>query len=310
MRLDTTLAVPDSRFVLVHYHIFKNGGTTIESILEREFPRGFATLHGESPAALLDAGDLASFLRNHPDVAAVSSHHLRYPKPAIRNTVVFDCCFLRHPLDRLESLYRYLRKIKSDDPLSCRAHRLSVKDFLRELVNESPHIVSNIQVTQLACASAFTRPANGEDLDQASTILREMAVPGLMDMYDESLAAAEYFLRPAFPALALEYIPQNISRPPQVGVSHPQSRETQLVGLWGAELYEDLARLNQLDLELFRRAENEIRRRIALVPEFDRRLKEFKMRCSRLEEPRSRGDSGCVAGGVDEIDAAVRLSVS
>jgi hypothetical protein len=52
---------------------------------------------------------------------------------------------------------------------------------------------------------------------------------------------------------------------------------------WGGDLYEDLLRLNQLDLELFRRAQKEIGRRIALVPEFERRLSEFRARCSRLE---------------------------
>jgi hypothetical protein len=52
--------------------------------------------------------------------------------------------------------------------------------------------------------------------------------------------------------------------------------------LWGADLYEDLARLNQLDLELFDRAENEIRRRNELIPEGPRRLLEFRSRCARL----------------------------
>jgi len=37
MRLDFTLEVPRPRFVVVHYHFFKNAGSTIESILEREF---------------------------------------------------------------------------------------------------------------------------------------------------------------------------------------------------------------------------------------------------------------------------------
>jgi hypothetical protein len=30
------------RFVILHYHIFKNAGSTIEEILERSFGEGFA----------------------------------------------------------------------------------------------------------------------------------------------------------------------------------------------------------------------------------------------------------------------------
>jgi hypothetical protein len=162
---------------------------------------------------------------------------------------------------------------------------MSARDFLRELVNDSPHIVSDIQVTQLACSGAFTRPAHSGDLERAAEIVRDMAIPGLVEMFDESLVAAEYFLRPAFPALNLEYVPHNVFRPSSPNLtSSPLHRPERLVRLWGGDLYEDLVRLNQLDLELFQRAEDEIQRRIALVPKYDRRLAEFRARCARLNK--------------------------
>src|ERR1035438_8985929 len=98
MPIDVTLMASRARFVAVHYHIFKNAGTTVERILDREFPGCFAKLHGPSADATLDAEDLAAFLDDHPNIQAVTSHHLRYPAPVLRNIVVFDCCFLRHPL--------------------------------------------------------------------------------------------------------------------------------------------------------------------------------------------------------------------
>jgi len=198
--------------------------------------------------------------------------------------VVFDCCFLRHPLDRLDSVYHYLRTIAPLDSASVRARQMNAREFLRHLANHSPHMVSEVQVTQLACAGAFTRPANVEDLERASAILGDMAIPGLVEMFDESLAAAEYFLQPAFPGVRLECTAKNVSRPggPVVSAS-PRDREQRLVDAWGGDLYEDLRRLNQLDLELFRRAQNEIQRRIALVPRSKWRLAEFRARCSRLQ---------------------------
>lgn len=47
MRLDFTLEVPRPRFVVVHYHFFKNAGSTIESILEREFAGEFEKRYRE-----------------------------------------------------------------------------------------------------------------------------------------------------------------------------------------------------------------------------------------------------------------------
>ncbi len=202
-----TLDVPGTRFVIVHYHILKSGGTTIERILQRELGGAFAALHGPHDNSILNGDHLAAFLREHGAISAVSSHHLRYPRPIIPGTVVFDCCFLRHPLDRLVSVYSYFRGINSPDPLCRRARRQSPRDFMSQTLRESPHLVSDVQVTQLANGGAFIRPANERDLERAAQILCDMAVPGLVDMFSESLVAAEYFLNPSFPGIRLRSYP-------------------------------------------------------------------------------------------------------
>jgi len=270
---------PKERFVFVHYHILKNGGSTIESILEREFGRSFASFHGPDRSSRLDGRDLERFLRCNSSIAAVSSHHLRYPKPDIRRFVLFDCCFLRHPLERLDSLYRYLRNRHSEDRYSEWAKRMSAREFLSALRNNGPDMIGNVQVTQLASGGAFTRLLNCDDLDRATKIVQEMAVPGLVEMFDESLVAAEYFLKPAFPHLSLEFVPRNVTKTRAPEGHNPSDR---LMRLWGSDLYEDLVRLNQLDLELYRRAGNEVQRRVRLIPDADNRLLEFRARCAQL----------------------------
>ncbi len=273
---DIRLSGPPPRFVVVHYHIFKNGGSTIASILQREFDQHFVTLHGPADSSTIDASGLTQFITNNPDISAISSHHLRYPKPAIPLGVVFDCCFLRHPLERLQSCYTYFKKLNSADPLSRLTRQHSPAAFLGKLLDDFPHLVSNVQVTFLANGGVFTRPADQTDLERAAATLREMAFPGLVYRFDESLVAAEYFLRPAFPNLTLEYVPQNVSRPLGGAI---EERQESLRNTWGADLYETLVRLNQADLELFRIAEREIMRRFSLVPQAEERLAEFRSRC-------------------------------
>ena len=155
MALDKIMPVPKMRYVIVHHHIFKNGGSTIEGILEREFGGGFARLHGPEADSTLVDSDLAEFLLGHAGVTAVSSHHLRYPKPVIARTVLFDCCFLRHPLARLHSHYSYLNRIRAADPLSRRARSETVRDFLEQLIDALPHQVSDVQVNLLANGGQF-----------------------------------------------------------------------------------------------------------------------------------------------------------
>jgi hypothetical protein len=274
--MDYGVSAPPARHVIVHFHMFKNGGSTIETVLQREFRGRFATAHGAHASSALDDQDIAAFLAAHPTVAAFSSHHLRYPLPSIRHTVLFDCCFLRHPLDRLQSIYTYLRAEPGrDEPIWVLAQSLGPREFMMRLIDESPHFVGNAQTLLMATGGAFTRPLDETDLLRAKEVLRRMALPGLVEMFDESLVAAEHFLRPAFPKMRLHYIPQNVTRP--AGRNFEELRS-----IWGADVYEELARLNRLDLELCVYAKEEIQRRFLLVPNPEERLMDFRERCSGL----------------------------
>jgi len=278
MRRDYTLEVPRPRFVVVHYHFFKNAGSTIESILEREFAGEFATLHGLTADTELDNDELSVFLSTHRDIKAVSSHRLRYPLPNIKNIVVFDLCFIRHPLDRLQSMYSYLRKENTGGALCQMAWDCSAGEFLRNLADESPHLVSNVQVLQLARSGRFTRPAGEEDLSRAIEVVRKMAVPGVVDLFDASMVAAEYFLKPAFPQISLHYTRRNVT----AARSEIAHREKRYRELWGRAVYDDLSALNQFDLQLHAATVDEVYGRLAVVPQAQERMDDFRSRCAAL----------------------------
>jgi hypothetical protein len=118
-------------------------------------------------------------------------------------------------------------------------------------------------------------------------VFREMAVPGIVERFAESLVAAEYFLKPAFPKLRLHHIPENVSRPPKAyQLGQRDGIEQTLVELWGEDVYAPLLRLNQFDMELFRRARIEIERRLSLLPDLRERLVAFGARCAPVVELR------------------------
>jgi hypothetical protein len=281
--MDYGVSAPPARHVIVHFHMFKNGGSTIEAILQREFRGRFATAHGSHASSALDEHDIATFLGAHPNISALSSHHLRYPLPSIRRTVLYDCYFLRHPLDRLQSVYTYLRaeppELGREDPILVLSQSQGPREFMMRMIDESPHFVSNAQTLLIATSGAFTRPLDETDLSRAKQALRQMALPGLVEMFDESLVAAEHFLGPSFPRLRLHYVAQNVTRPT---VRNFDQRLEELRAIWGADIYQELVRLNRLDLELCEYAQDEIRRRFSLLPNPEARLTEFRSRCSGL----------------------------
>jgi hypothetical protein len=276
------LALSPPRFVVLHYHIFKNAGTTIEYALRRAFGERFTTLHGPDPGSILNGEDLAPFLLEHPEITAISSHHLKYPKWAAPGVIIFDLCMLRDPLDRLRSMYQHFQRAQPVDELSRKAKDMDAQSFFDFLLNGQPHMVNDAQVNILANGAAYTRPPDSGDLVAALRLAREMSAIGVVELFDESLVAAEYFLRPAFPAIRLEYVSQNVS-PATQGQFRDEVGET---------IYRQLQKMNQFDSQLVSWAAGEVRRRFELMPDAPAKLANFRERCARLKavtEPESIG---------------------
>jgi hypothetical protein len=264
------------RFVILHYHIFKNAGTAIENLLRSNFGARFAEFEGDGPDCQLSGRSLVAWLEQHPEIQAISSHQLRYPKPEAPGFVFFDLCFLRDPIDRIYSIYTFFRKHPPQpDPLSVVAHETTLGRFVAQLVERSPHLVNDVQVTMLATDGAYLRPPSEADLARATETLLAMSFPGVADCFYESMVAGQYFWKPAFPEFDNAASPANVSREPG---STLESRLRAVRSACGKTLYEELERLNALDRELVRRARVEVARRFRLTPDCERRLTELRAR--------------------------------
>src|SRR5581483_3960722 len=91
------------RLVILHYHIFKNAGTTIEDILDHSFGDRFLPLDVPGLELPISNRDLIARLEERKELMAVSSHQIRHPLPQAPGFLFFDICFLRDPLERLRS---------------------------------------------------------------------------------------------------------------------------------------------------------------------------------------------------------------
>ena len=264
------------RFVILHYHIFKNAGTAIENLLRSNFGPHFAQFEGDGLDCQLSGPDLVAWLKQHPDVQAISSHQLRYPKPEAPGFVFFDLCFLRNPIDRIYSTYTFFRKYPAQsDPLSVLAHETTLGRFVGHLVERCPHLVNDVQVTMLATDGAYLRPPSEGDLERATETLLGMSFPGVADCFYESMVAGQYFWKPVFQEFDNAALPANVSRDPSTTL---ESRLKAVRSACGKTLYEQLESLNALDRELVRRARVEIARRFRLTPDCERRLAELRAR--------------------------------
>lgn len=268
------------RFVALHYHIFKNAGSTIESLFERSFGPGLGRFESADRGGQLSSDQLLSYLEAHPELKAVSSHQLRYPKPHAPGYVFFDVCFLRDPIDRIGSMYSYFRKgVSDDDPLCRLAHENSLGAFVARLIAGYPHMVNNVQVNMLATDGAYCRPPGRHDLERALQTLHDMSFPGVVDCFDQSVMAGQYYWRPIFPEFQIAACPANVSS------HHGSTLQQRLHGLRQScerRVFRELVALNELDLELLRQARREVHRRERLVPEHELRMRQLREGQQRL----------------------------
>ncbi len=262
------------RYVLIHYHIFKNAGSTLEIILDRNFGENWVRYDDEDPNAHVGNLELLRFLKDRPQLMALSSHQLHYPKPVARDYVFFDLCFLRDPIDRIRSIYHFFRRAgqANGDSVQEAAGRCSLGEFISYLVREHPPWINDAQVNQLAAFGVYSHPATPRDLETAIERVWKMSFPGVVDMFDESLIAGQYFTWPLFPFRDCSYRPMNVNSAP----SSLESRLRAVRDQCGRQVFKQLMELNRLDMKLVEAARNELRRRFRIVPDHDARLKSLR----------------------------------
>ncbi|SFL14246.1 hypothetical protein [Lysobacter sp. cf310] len=278
-------SVAAERFVILHYHIFKNAGSTIDYALHRNFGEGLVAFHGGYDDAVLVADDVSGLVNSDLSIRAITSHHLRYPKPVVRGVRFIDVCFIRHPLDRIRSLYHYGLKLEPTTWLGGVAQSFDEQGFVAHLVMHAPHVINDVQVNLLASGGFYARPPGAADLEDAYAIVERACALGVVDMFDISMVSIEHHLRPMFPTLSMEYVPQNVSSPQ--ASEHEEGGDGLAAAcrqVWGDALYAQVVALNEHDLRLYAKAREEVSRRFALVPDSQERLIEFGERRIALAE--------------------------
>lgn len=236
------------RHVIIHYHIFKNAGSTVDAILKKNFPLGWGTVEGKPMTYKLSNEELLSYILENPKLKAVSSHEARPPAPNESNLVFFPILFIRHPIDRIGSIYAYRRSLPKATTRSTEiAHEMDMAGYIKWcLLHPSSETISNFQTTFLSkhADGLYGQP----DLEVAIKRVRELPFVGLVEFFDKSLLQLQGYLSEAFGGLDLSYTVTNKS----IGrMSTIQERLKNIETSLGSSLYQELLEYNAMDLELY-----------------------------------------------------------
>ena len=230
------------RSVVLHYHLFKNAGNSVDAILKRNFPGRWLTAGFENPVAVAD------WICGHPEALAFSLHPAWFPLPEIADVHIHPIVFLRHPLDRIRSAYAFEQNQPSDSYGANLAKQTDLAGYIRtRLARPQDPQCRNFQTSRLA--RAVPGPEESADLDRALTALHRLPFVGIVESFEQSMARLEALLQPSFPGFKSFAVRKNVTTPSGLSLD---DRLTDLRAEIGGDLFDELRDANLEDICLHR----------------------------------------------------------
>jgi hypothetical protein len=235
------------RDLIVHYHLFKNAGSSIDEILKQNFgDRWGQSEFPRVPGVRSNSGAVGTYLQERPELLAFSSHTAMLPVPQLEGVRVHPIVFLRHPIDRIRSAYDFERKQNAKTRGAELAKQQDFVGYLRTLLKfKGNPQVKNFQAGRLAQNEPLTA---GSVRERALRALRILPFVGLVEAYDRSMERLELQLKLHFPDFRVVPVHKNAGRPTS---SSLEERLAAVKASIGTDLFDELLAANEDDLAIY-----------------------------------------------------------
>jgi len=208
---------PPARPLILHIHLFKNAGTSIEHVLRENFGDGWRGYDKDEAGAFVTDREIAAMRVADPDLAALSTHQFAPPLDDIIPGGVYPLLVLRSPLTRLRSVYEFDRQRGGVTPAAEIAVANEFPAYVDEMIRLNHPAVINAQVRLLSGAKRMRaegkRVPPVEDLMLlAWDFIDSLPYVGLVEAFDEARDAWERDIRRFAPDFRFFAARENVTR--------------------------------------------------------------------------------------------------
>ncbi|MCB1380754.1 MAG: sulfotransferase family 2 domain-containing protein [Alphaproteobacteria bacterium] len=228
------------RPVVVHYHYFKNAGTSVDEILSKNFGSRWVTAEFQG---MNNHDAVGKWILDNPDASAFSSHTAQFPLPELDNVKILPIVFLRHPLDRILSAYSFERTQISDNFGAKLAKSTDLAGYIRVRL-DAPHDTQCRNFQTFRMAKLLPGPKVSE-MDRALDALRRLPFVGLVEDFAASAMRMETWLKTYYPDFKAFTARKNVSASKNLSLDQ---RLVQMRRDIGETLYAELVDANLKDL--------------------------------------------------------------
>lgn len=237
------------RNVVVHYHLFKNAGSSVDQLLKFNFADRWMAYDSDSPNGIISCEGLEKLIQEHPQCSAFSSHQIIPPLPEVDGNV-YPIVILRDPIDRVKSAYLFEQKKQ----LGLEEPKGSLEDYIKaKFSNKRQNSIEEFQTIRLSNTfrDRFRNHKQVEDaelIESAQNFIESLSFVGIVDDFDRSVQLLIEYLKPAFPEFKGRDVKANVLQ--DLSLTQQQKREKIKQEL-SAEIYEELIARNSLDEALY-----------------------------------------------------------
>ena len=227
--------IKQKRTIILHYHLFKNAGSSLDKILQKNFNSKFLTKEFSKAKNKDTTEEVCNWIKENPDNIVFSTHS-SFPLPVLDNVNIISVCFLRDPIDRIKSAYKFERKQNVNNFSANLAKNVDFNEYVRVLQKKygEGSQCRNFQTHKLSQIV----PIHDNTFTNAIEALSRITFVGLVEEFDKSMKVLSNKLKNHFPDFVYEYNHSNKSS--SIPIEIPQY------------LNQILVESNRYDLELLK----------------------------------------------------------
>ncbi len=198
------------KVIVAHYHLFKNAGTSVDAILDHNFNSDWRKIEFGKIDRQSNSQLVQNWLLAHQSISAFSSHTAMFPLPAITNISLIPMIFLRHPIDRLWSVYKFERqhkKILNESIKLAQEHDFA--GYLNYQLDQTQNrSCRNFQTYRF---SWLNSQPNLTEFEQAMHGLDSLPIVGIVEEFDLSMKLYQKAIAQYYPSFQLKSVHKNIT---------------------------------------------------------------------------------------------------
>ena len=194
--------------IIAHYHLFKNAGTSVDTILEQNFGCAWQEIEFKKIPQKSNYKLVEGWLNQHREISAFSSHTAMFPLPTLANISLIPIVFLRHPIDRLWSVYKFERRHKKVLNQSIEiAQKYDFAGYLNyHLDRRGDRSCRNFQTYRF---SFLANGLNLSELERALNGLNSLPLVGIVEEFDLSMQYYAEAIAKHYPSFQAKSVRRN-----------------------------------------------------------------------------------------------------